>query len=95
MRTVFRWFVDHWQALLCVAFIGAAFFYARENYAEVFIVLGLPIIMVLVYVASMALNRKKDDGQAGEHDLLTRVGSIWLRLTMPKKNKHSNKSGRH
>ena len=95
MKTLFLWILEHWQALLCVTFIGAAFFYAKENYAEVLIFLGLPIIMVFVYLASMVLNGKDNDSQDRKDDWLTRVGSIWLRLTMSRKNKHPGKQTKH
>jgi hypothetical protein len=75
----------HWQALICLLFLGAVFYYAGEKRGDALIAFALPLILGVTYMIIMFFS--SDDETKNQDDLLTRLGAVWMKLTMPKHKK--------
>ena len=91
--------LKNWPVLLCLIFIVTIITYAGDQRADVIIALAVPIVFAGFYFLSLARGAGEDKGKDDPNnpDLLTRLGSYWLKLTMPRKtrtksNKREDKS---
>ena len=92
MKKVIKAIFNQWAALLCVVFIGYMLLIAGEERINLLFAFGLPIFVGVIYLATLVFSGGEEDEATKKDDLITRIGSYWLKLTLPKKKNPARKS---
>ncbi len=90
MKKTLQAFSRHWPALLCIAFLGYIFANAGEKRGDMLITFGLPAIFAIIYIVYLFLGNSDENDKGSNYDLITKLGSYWLKLTLPSKKKPRN-----
>lgn len=88
MKKMIKALYNQWPALLCVVFIGSMLFIASgEERTDLLAAYGIPIILAFIYLLSLIFGGRDENSEINNDDLITRLGSYWLKITLPKKPK--------